>query len=276
MMRLMILLLALWMLFPLPVMANDAQEGPDAYAVRGVKPNDVLNVRILPDYQSQKVGEIPFNGKGIINQHCVNDVPLSMWLELSEKERENINQKRWCKIEYQGVTGWVSARYLKEDLGEVETDVVQAVDISTSADISTKPSSANSDAADNADNDETAKLKESYTTYLQLKVMEELSQKGTVYGLINYTDMQQAKSSMGYIEKGFKKRHPEIDTDTIWQEVNKQRDEQVFLVRILLGGEQHASGDAVLFKTGLLINLKEREDFYRALNGDPFKIKKDF
>lgn len=33
---------------------------------------------------------------------------------MSERERIEAGKKRWCKIEYQGVSGWVHGRFLKE------------------------------------------------------------------------------------------------------------------------------------------------------------------
>lgn len=91
-------------------------DGPDYYAVRGVAQGDVLNIRAEPDPHARKVGEIPPHGTCIRNLGCRGGLTFEEFSTLSngEKERRARENPRWCKVEYQGVTGWVAGRYLAE------------------------------------------------------------------------------------------------------------------------------------------------------------------
>lgn len=63
-------------------------------AVTKVAANDQLNIRQQATHKSTKVGSIPYNG------HCV---------------KKHSCQGKWCKVTYQGVTGWVNQTYLKKE-----------------------------------------------------------------------------------------------------------------------------------------------------------------
>lgn len=91
-------------------------DGPDYYAVQGVAQNDVLNIRAEPSPHAPKVGEIPPNGTCIRNLGCQGGLTFEEFTTLSpaEKERRARENPRWCKVEYEGVTGWVAGRYLTE------------------------------------------------------------------------------------------------------------------------------------------------------------------
>ncbi len=91
-------------------------DGPDYYAVRGVAQGDVLNMRAEPAPHALKVGEIPPHGTCIRNLGCRGGLTLAEFSTLSpaEQERRAREHPRWCKVEYQGVTGWVAGRYLAE------------------------------------------------------------------------------------------------------------------------------------------------------------------
>ncbi len=96
--------------------ARAEADGPDYYAVRGVARGDVLNVRSEPDPHAPKVGEIPPDGTCIRNLGCQGGLSFQEYTELSpaEQERRQRENPRWCKVEYQGMTGWVAGRYLAE------------------------------------------------------------------------------------------------------------------------------------------------------------------
>ena len=34
---------------------------------------------------------------------------------MSEDERQQATERRWCRIRYRGVAGWVRGKFLKED-----------------------------------------------------------------------------------------------------------------------------------------------------------------
>ena len=98
------------------VAARADADGPDFYVVHGVANNDVLNVRAEPDPHAHEVGEIPPGAECVRSLGCKGGLTFQEFTELSpeqQKQRERKNP-RWCKVEYRGVTGWVSAHYLRE------------------------------------------------------------------------------------------------------------------------------------------------------------------
>jgi hypothetical protein len=91
-------------------------DGPDHYKVTGVASNDVLNIRSEADPNANKVGEIPAEADCVKNLGCKGGLTMSEFTDLSKAEQEAIliKRPRWCKIEYQGIKGWVSAHFLSE------------------------------------------------------------------------------------------------------------------------------------------------------------------
>ena len=91
-------------------------DGPDYFKVNGVASNDVLNIRSKANPSANKVGEIPEGADCVKNLGCKGGLTMSEFTDLSKREQAAILRKRprWCKIEYQGVKGGVSARYLAE------------------------------------------------------------------------------------------------------------------------------------------------------------------
>ena len=70
-----------------------------SFAVHGVSPGDVLNIRLEPDPNAIIIGLIPPHGRGI--------QPTG--------ETVLYHQSPWYRIVYRGMSGWVSSRYLIED-----------------------------------------------------------------------------------------------------------------------------------------------------------------
>jgi uncharacterized protein YraI len=66
------------------------------FQVVNVSADDVLNLRQAPDYRSPKTGSIP------ANQTCV-----AYLNEITGSE-----QRKWVKVTYNGIQGWVNLRYL--------------------------------------------------------------------------------------------------------------------------------------------------------------------
>jgi len=91
-------------------------DGPDFFKVNGVASNDVLNMRSKADSNTKKVGEIPPGADCVKNLGCKGGLTMSEFTDLSKKEQTAILRKRprWCHVEYKGMKGWVSARYLGE------------------------------------------------------------------------------------------------------------------------------------------------------------------
>ena len=91
-------------------------DGPDYFKVNGVASNDVLNMRSKANPAANKVGEIPSSADCVKNLGCKGGLTMSEFTDLSKEEQGDILRKRprWCHVEYHGVKGWVSARYLAE------------------------------------------------------------------------------------------------------------------------------------------------------------------
>ena len=91
-------------------------DGPDYWRVHGVNSDDVLNIRREANPTSEKIGQIPPDGQCIKNLRCIGGLTLNEFTTLSEAQKEKIKKERprWCQIKFQGITGWVAGRYLRE------------------------------------------------------------------------------------------------------------------------------------------------------------------
>jgi len=96
--------------------ASADADGPDYYRVTGIAPDDVLNLRAAPNAHAAKVGDIPPGATCIRNLGCQGGLSFREFTELSpaEQKKRLKENPRWCKVEYQGMTGWVAGRYLAE------------------------------------------------------------------------------------------------------------------------------------------------------------------
>lgn len=91
-------------------------DGPPVFlAVIGVRSDDVLHLRDVPSADSKSLADIPPNTRGLKKIGCMR-VQLSMdrYMYMSKEERVYA-QAPWCRVEYKGLQGWVSARYVKEE-----------------------------------------------------------------------------------------------------------------------------------------------------------------
>ena len=94
-----------------------AADGPDFWAVTGVRSNDALNMRMAPNADSEAILRIPYNARGLKNFGCPNDVTFEQWKRMTQAQRDRAARSRWCQVEYQGRKGWVAGRFLREDTG---------------------------------------------------------------------------------------------------------------------------------------------------------------
>jgi len=92
-------------------------DGPDFWAVTGVKSNDALNMRIAPSSDSEAILRIPYNARRLKNHGCPNDVTFEQWKRMTKAQRDFAARSRWCQVEFQGRKGWVAGRFLREDTG---------------------------------------------------------------------------------------------------------------------------------------------------------------
>jgi uncharacterized protein YraI len=77
--------------------ASATADGPDHYRVQAVAKGSFLNLRAEPSTASPRIGRIPADARCLRNLGCRIERDL-----------------RWCKVEFQGATGWVAGAYLAE------------------------------------------------------------------------------------------------------------------------------------------------------------------
>ena len=107
-----LLLVAVTFWVPLTLAEAD---GPDFYAVTGVAADDVLNLRSGPSPDDDKIGEIPHDGRGLQNLGCEGGPTFAEWEKMTPGQRAESGKKRWCKVRFGDIEGWVAGRYLRED-----------------------------------------------------------------------------------------------------------------------------------------------------------------
>ena len=62
------ILCTLTLLIGVPALASaQSAEGPDFWAVTGVRANDALNMRMAPNADSEAIARIPHNARGLKN-----------------------------------------------------------------------------------------------------------------------------------------------------------------------------------------------------------------
>ena len=77
------LLIGLALLLAMPQLAFSTADGPDYWKVHGVAQGDVLNIRQEPNPKSEKMGEIPPDGRCIRNIRCVGGLTFEEFTTLS-------------------------------------------------------------------------------------------------------------------------------------------------------------------------------------------------
>lgn len=95
-----------------------AQEGgPDFWRVEGVKASDALNLRVDANPRSRVLARIPHDARSLKNLGCRGDLTFAQWQAMTPAQRDAAARARWCRVEFKGQTGWVAARFLREDSG---------------------------------------------------------------------------------------------------------------------------------------------------------------
>ncbi len=90
-------------------------EDPDYFRIAGVQKDDNVNVRRKPDANAKIAGKIPKDADGIKNLGCNRGgLTKKQWDKASAAKKKAAQRRTWCEVEYQGVKGWVSARFLAE------------------------------------------------------------------------------------------------------------------------------------------------------------------
>jgi len=91
-------------------------DGPDYYSIHGVADNDVLNVRDDANAHAKKIGEIQAGATCVKNLGCQGGLSMNEYMTLSKQQQDELKKQRpkWCHIQYKGIDGWVSGKYLIE------------------------------------------------------------------------------------------------------------------------------------------------------------------
>lgn len=97
--------------------AADA-DGPDAWRVVDVAPDDALNARMGPGTRYTVIGTFAHDARGLLQITCVPLLSGGIYYSLTQAERENL-PPRWCLMQSPdfSVKGWVSQRYIEGDPG---------------------------------------------------------------------------------------------------------------------------------------------------------------
>jgi hypothetical protein len=95
--------------------ASATADGPDYYAVVDVAVNDTLSLHAGPSIDSEKIGEIAHDARGLRNLGCRGLPSFTEWQGMTDAERETSRLNSWCKVRYLGIDGWVPGRFLRED-----------------------------------------------------------------------------------------------------------------------------------------------------------------
>lgn len=96
-------------------LAQATADGPDFYKVQGAPDGGNLPLRATPAASTQ-LGFIPVNAECVRNLGCQGGLTMQEFTSLSDTERAKrlAANPRWCKVTYQGLTGWVEGKFLTE------------------------------------------------------------------------------------------------------------------------------------------------------------------
>jgi len=94
---------------------NSDDEEPSYFRVN-MQPGGTLNVRQDPSLKGKKVGALTADAQGIVNLGCHVGMPYLEWKDSTTAIRKVETRRKWCNIEYNGMTGWTAGQYLEADL----------------------------------------------------------------------------------------------------------------------------------------------------------------
>lgn len=106
-----------------------AADGPDHYAVRGVAAGSAIDLRSEPRPTAPSIGRLPADAACVRNLGCQGGLTLDEFSKLDKDAQQRRLQEnpRWCKVEYQGTTGWVEGQFLAEAACAAATAPANAV-----------------------------------------------------------------------------------------------------------------------------------------------------
>ena len=105
-----------WLCLALCANALATADGPDHYAVRGVAADSTIDLRSEPRASASAIGRLPADAQCVRNLGCQGGLSIEEFnrLDKDARQRRLIENPRWCKVEYQGTTGWVDGQFLAE------------------------------------------------------------------------------------------------------------------------------------------------------------------
>ena len=94
-------------------------DGPEFWQVKGVRPDDVLNMRMGPGTEYMILDTLPHNARRIRAIVCVPTLDDGDFFALTEAEQTQLNTlSRWCYVQTEDLKdGWVNMRFMEEDAG---------------------------------------------------------------------------------------------------------------------------------------------------------------
>lgn len=212
--------LALFILVPLK--ANAIADGPDYYAVKDVRSDDTLNIRSGPNHTFEKIGEIPYNGRGIANLGCFGGASPAQWYDMNEKEREISRKSRWCKIRYDGIEGFVAGWYLKEDvIDHSGYDTFHTPSDSLASNGLPPPKQASPELS-KVEQDFENDLIQSTESYEVLKGIYDIGSEYNESQFIYDEEMATIDDFYGFIKSKILNRYPEFEIEKISQDAKRK------------------------------------------------------
>lgn len=106
---------AAFLALSLPAAAQMDGHGPDAWRVVNVASNDVLNARIGPAVDYDRIAALPPNAIGVQVRVCVPTVSQAQYMALDPANQSRLNAMTpWCLVFWQNrQIGWVNRNYLQ-------------------------------------------------------------------------------------------------------------------------------------------------------------------
>lgn len=89
-------------------------DGPDFLRVIGVDPGERLMVRAEPKAKARVVGGLAHDADGIANRGCEGGLSAAAYAEATEDERSAARKTRWCRVAFEGISGWAAGWHLAE------------------------------------------------------------------------------------------------------------------------------------------------------------------
>ena len=91
-------------------------DGPDHFKVNEISPDKGLAIHSEAGRQSLVLGKIPGGSTCVRNLGCQGGLSFEEFGTLSKEDQllKTAANPRWCKVEFQGTTGWVEGRFLSE------------------------------------------------------------------------------------------------------------------------------------------------------------------